>query len=796
MNININKDPTTLELVEFIDADTLNAIGVFIQDVCRGAFEAEGHSEQYAKHYFDNLGEQFNAYKSKEVEGVIPVEYTKPKHGMGRVHPTRALGLTSFSKQIRNAMIKDHYYDFDLSNAQPEIIRNLCVSNNIPCDAITTYCNQRQAIFIELSSVYECSPNKIKKLFLRLCFFGTFEAWARENNVNKLPTLFINEFTENLQQIAQKIKKKNPKLFKLAYDKNKNNAIGSMFALFVQDYELRIVKMVINRLMKETKLTTSRGYSNVITYEYDGIKLLKTNCDESGGVVAVLGIINGYLTDEEWDMKFEQKNIESKINLALYMQNDMVINPPTKENTSEKELEDLKLSFNDFKAEFEHRGNFKIKKSSNYATFIDGELFIKSRESMVHCHEEYCYYEPNKKGKIEEHNFVAKWLKTPTIRKYDDVQIYPPGGQVCPPNHYNMWVPFDAENIKYEHDQEAIDMFLNHLKILCGHDETIYEYTLLWIGQMFQHPGRKPGTMPIFTSKEGAGKGSFMYVLERMIGKARVVETANANDLLGTFNGLVADAFLISVNELSKSQIGKEGGKLKEMITDRKISINAKYQAHRLMNSFHRLIGFTNKGNPIHIEDETRRLYVVRCSDELCFNTAYFNAFYAKMGGNDAIASVFNYFMSIPDIQRFYDMKLPASAYQQELTIMNRALSHQWLEAYVDSDELKTCKEPEISLTNKQLYERFVEWRDSNGFKYETNSNALACELVNAEIPGFKKQLNGKPKKLILDEIRKHFAKLRQKRDEEQAPTGGGCCDDDVNGYDELFKLLEEAKGV
>ena len=56
------------------------------------------------------------------------VKYCKPKHKWGRVLVRDALGCTAFSKQTRNTLINELYYDFDLKNAQPEIIRNICVA--------------------------------------------------------------------------------------------------------------------------------------------------------------------------------------------------------------------------------------------------------------------------------------------------------------------------------------------------------------------------------------------------------------------------------------------------------------------------------------------------------------------------------------------------------------------------------------------------------------------------------------------------------------------------------------------
>jgi hypothetical protein len=74
----------------------------------------------YLKNYNKNLG-------------AISVKYGKPKHKWGRSFPNKSLGLTTIRRIVRNSLIDGFYYDCDLKNAQPEIIRNLCESNDIHC---------------------------------------------------------------------------------------------------------------------------------------------------------------------------------------------------------------------------------------------------------------------------------------------------------------------------------------------------------------------------------------------------------------------------------------------------------------------------------------------------------------------------------------------------------------------------------------------------------------------------------------------------------------------------------------
>lgn len=231
------------------------------------------------------------------------VKYAKPKHQWGRAFPSKSLGLTCFRRIIRNTFIHGLYYDFDIKNAQPEIIRNLCESNHIQCPMIQQYCKERSKLKKEVSDYYNVSEDVAKGLFIRLCFFGTFEGWCIENKITNLPPLqFITMFERELKDIANVFKTANLVLYETArklkddfFGENlENKVLGSFFALVNQENESRIVENILCHLINNTDLMKINGTKTPAgAYEYDGIKLLKANVDAyEGGVDAVVKLLN------------------------------------------------------------------------------------------------------------------------------------------------------------------------------------------------------------------------------------------------------------------------------------------------------------------------------------------------------------------------------------------------------------------------------------------------------------------------------------------------------------------------
>ena len=231
--------------------------------------------------------------------GAVPVKYKKPKHQWGRVYPSKSLGLTTIRKVIRNTLIDGLFYDLDISNAHPNIIKNLCDSNNIPCPIITRYCNERATIKKMVAEHYSVSEDVAKELFISLCFFGKFSGWAIRNKLQgRAPLEFITLFERELNDIAELVKRVNPSLYETARkkkeEKGETNFIGSFFALYIQEHETRIVESILCYLINNTDLMKIESSSNSVgTYEYDGIKLFKKNVDAyDGGLNAVIDLLN------------------------------------------------------------------------------------------------------------------------------------------------------------------------------------------------------------------------------------------------------------------------------------------------------------------------------------------------------------------------------------------------------------------------------------------------------------------------------------------------------------------------
>jgi hypothetical protein len=267
-----------------------------------------------------------------------------------------------------------------------------------------------------------------------------------------------------------------------------------------------------------------------------------------------------------------------------------------------------------------------------------------------------------------ECRFINDWLEDPTIQKYEDIGIYPPPLK-CPKNTYNLWNDFGGNSLikEFKENSEELQQILKHILILCNNEQNIADYFIKWMAQMIQYPAVK-SVCPTFISQEGAGKGTLLQIMRRLIGSKKVLETTKpSRDVWGSFNGIMKNSFLVNLNELSAKETAESEGVIKGLITDNALQINEKGINQYEIKSYHRFIITTNKEEPIKTRKGDRRNFIIRCSDELCGKKQYFDNMYSLIDDDDVMATFYKYLLDMPEMDMFNLLDIPQTQYQNDL---------------------------------------------------------------------------------------------------------------------------------
>ncbi|RZJ98661.1 MAG: hypothetical protein EOO46_24830 [Flavobacterium sp.] len=165
-------------------------------------------------------------------------------------------------RNVRNALIKGHYYDFDLSNAHPCIVVQICEKHNIPCNNVKEYVTNRENVLTSIKTHYNVTRDQAKELMLRLMFNGTVAGWKHLFHIKREDDLeYLVNFMKELNSIAESIRPHNEELYEICRkskesnqtqesiavstdaeepaskrQRRKPNVLGSLLATFLQTY--------------------------------------------------------------------------------------------------------------------------------------------------------------------------------------------------------------------------------------------------------------------------------------------------------------------------------------------------------------------------------------------------------------------------------------------------------------------------------------------------------------------------------------------------------------------------------
>jgi hypothetical protein len=701
------------------------------------------NDNRFAKKDLSRLG---NYNKARLTGSTINVSY---KYGagceelkLGRLFPEEGKGLQSYRFDLRNPLVQKWYWDTDVENCHYIIAKKFCEDYGLKHEKIDEYVSRRDDVL----KLVSCIRKKAKTEFLKVLYGGDITLYSPffeevEGGVTVEGHAFLTELKREVDVLMDMVWSKHPHLHKLKTGKDKKMIIkkrdpkASLMSLLFQTEERKIL-MVWDRFLAE-----NGRYMGV--YIHDG-GLVEKLGEETEFPVDLLNMGSERVREVlGYAAKLTQKEIKhewSPITPAVSL---------------------LKNPFEKVAEEFEKKHLKIINKAYFIKEEVDGFVFMTDQKlKIAYAHLSYDVLVTDKNGKttVEKKPFITKWTGVEhDIRRKDTVGIYP-RMELCPENTFNLWRPF-AMSLKkgdYVKNEEALEFFKNHIRILCGNQDEVYDYFIKWLAQMFQYPEVKT-TMPTLISKEGSGKGSFLLLLKKIMGEGKVMETPQpSRDVWGSFNSPMVNCFFVNLNELSKTETKQSEGKIKALVTDGQLWINPKGLDQYEIKSYHRWLGSTNKEEPITTREGDRRNLIIRCSDEKKGDIDYFDQFYKYISDETAVRTFYDYLMSIEGMDKFNAIPMPVTEYQDNLKEKNRPVPEQWVEAFA----MENHKEGTIELLGSIVYKNFCDWRDTNGYKYEIDCGTLLLRLKNAKIEGIekgKKTSKGNTTIFDIPKIKKHF---------------------------------------
>ena len=194
-----------------------------------------------AKNYYDSLddlGRKRICYKQKS-------SYKNRYYGVGSC-------LSYLKKEIRNSIMPKNIKDIDMINRHPRILLNLCQKNEITCNILKNYIENRDIILDSFGD----NRKSVKEMFLTVLNGGFKDKYSEDSRINNYLKLLENEVIKIQEYFYSKDKRYFEKGF---------NYMGKNLSRIILDIENQILQVMINYFISKRV--------NIFTLEYDGLKI-------------------------------------------------------------------------------------------------------------------------------------------------------------------------------------------------------------------------------------------------------------------------------------------------------------------------------------------------------------------------------------------------------------------------------------------------------------------------------------------------------------------------------------------
>jgi len=611
----------------------------------------------------------------KEIRNGFLVTHAQVPQGYGRANYKGFVSMSQLPNAIRQALSIGTTTDYDIKNAQPQILFEICKMNKIPKEEIKyqkKYCEDRDGWLKEIGEYYFGEYNdKIRKmckvLIIQVAYFGGgFNSWYKNVEENgfvltenkKHDNHFITKLKKEIECINNKyiivnnsnifsdIVIDNEKQFKSKmeyYEKNKNkdkklkkpfrkNPKSTILSKFLHQYERICIEIVINKLTEMKKMIRNR-----YIYTFDGFQDKEHDCE----------LLNKIVKEEigfniEFIIKDCNEGIELMKEVDILLKEDLLGKKHPSEFVKEFNTEYLESLCYDFEMQKSYwelfccftqkDGNYWF---SNIETLVDPET-QKVREKRETQPYKWCKlqesfgdiptYTQDKNGEEKRIPFIQKW-RMEGMRKYYKMDFYPENKKhedMIEGKYFNTFngypdFVFDEEMYSEEESKTYKKIWEGLLSNLVGSKLCMTIFNMI-ISYKIKYPSRKKPFGIIIKGLQGEGKNFILSRIAQVIAKHHYNTTSNVEDVLGKHAMGLFHKLIVNLNEMNLTDTKDKTERFKSLISENSYTFNPKNAQPFEAIIYALLIVTTNKMCPLVLDVMTgeRRWFIFEGNGRNC----------------------------------------------------------------------------------------------------------------------------------------------------------------------------------
>ena len=675
----------------------------------------------------------------------------------GRIYAS--CGYQTLKRELRHTLASDHYWDVDMANAHPRILRHLLKEKNMVYEQLDQYVDNRESILAMMGK--EGIPRAdAKQLVIAIINGKAMETVYADHDFkpqSKALQWIIDWHTacESIREAVLRWDMRIIEDIKKTRGENKRKLLRTVIANVLGNEEDKILKCMEASLQK-------KGFQ-IDTYVFDGLMVRKTEKSNLTDEVLV-EVQNEILEKTGYDMPIVIKPMGDGYDIEITEQTGFTyLADPDDWEPCEHALSRFNSLYGyNIPSDNPRQLYFRVKKYvehfiaevRNPSTYIledtEGHSFIKKERLIdVIASLPNCSLSPVITEKMP--SFVSVWLKDPYRRSYDRIDYCPFNSDVsdCPEHVYNLWKGFSPHIHSPFSEDETDDLLEPYhllLNVISNYNPDLRQYIENWTAQIVQNPSVKSRTSLVITGRQGSGKGQFVQMIANLIGEVNFYSTGSVDLLFGTHAEGAYRRLLVCGDELHVGASGKYTDAIKRLVTEPKIDVNPKGVQPFNVKCACRFIVTSNYPNPLRIDVKSgdRRFVIMKTSEELFhrYKKNDWDNMAKHLASPKFIACLYHHLMGV-DISDFDFEKQRPTTEATDILYESSISSHEhflceWILEY-ESDVYGNH-----DVTRAELYSRFRSWCQSNGAEDKIPSAmAFRTRLRGMDLPMEDKTIKG-----------------------------------------------------
>jgi hypothetical protein len=522
-------------------------------------------------------------------------------------------GVQKMKKSIRGFLCHGECHDLDMVNAHPSILLYVVKTYfpEIKHNLLQQYVEHRADVLKKadttktkvISAMNHSQKHRTNnQLFCKL-----------DDELKTIQKMIFNKM-DTLYQF--------PSIINFKKNQLKQNKEGKYIATILTYFENKIISLVESNLGDK-----------IHTIVYDGFHLdINEDIDEN------INLMNNMT--QEFGVKWDLKKFDNSIIIDEAVDIDY----------------DGTMDYEDCKEEFE-KNHFIIQNPFVFAklyTIGDEHKYqFYSKEKFKDLVKPIKYFDADY-GFDKE--FFPTWLEDANRKCYKEVKFIPSYDENT--EIFNSFKGFNfKQNYDFKFDKtdkkhiNVLTTFTKHLLLLTNKDEKSANYLFNYLAHLIQKPTEKPKVSIVIKGKEGLGKDTLMTMLNKLLGDTYGHNTANLDDIFGSYNAQTRDKLFMTLNEVEGKGGYENVSKIKDYITADTTTIREKYVGNMEQVNYIRLFIFSNNLNPVAISSSDRRMVVFK-THHIIPKPDYFVKLHAMINNKISMEILFNILAS-RDISNF-----------------------------------------------------------------------------------------------------------------------------------------------